>query len=229
MIQNAFIASLWAGLLALDITGIGPMLIAQPMIAGPIFGYLMGNLAVGLIIGGIVQLLWMDVTPVGVGIPYDATAVTLLAVFWSTLPGGGSLSQMVLALALAVPFGALFKRMDQWSRRGNTKLLHRIESASDDRLSVVLAGGMLAALAWNYLRYAVSFFAAMVAGGWLWQRIGYFPKDTPLDRAMIMAIILLPLAGMSVALDLFLSEEPDARWSARLGFKTGGRRSGDSR
>ena len=80
MTRHALIAALWAGLIALDITGSGPWLIAQPLVAGPLLGWLMGHVAVGLVIGGIVQLLWMDVTPVGVGIPFDAMAVTPMAV-----------------------------------------------------------------------------------------------------------------------------------------------------
>ena len=183
MIRHAFIASLWGGLIALDITGFGPWLITQPMICGPLFGWLMGHVDTGVIIGGIVQLLWMDVTPVGVGIPYDAMAVTLLSIFWSTLSVGGSLAQIVLALILAVPFGSAFRRMDQWARRLNTRIVHRIESVKDEHLSVALTAGIAGGLLWSFLRYALSYFVSMLAGAWVWQKIGYFPKDTPTWRA----------------------------------------------
>jgi len=227
VIRTCFIASLWAGLLSLDITGFGPIMISQPMIAGPLFGWLYGHVAIGMIVGGIVQLMWMDVTPVGVGIPYDAMSVTLLAVFWASLPtytGLSQTSQMVLALMMAVPLGALFRRMDQRSRRLNTLIVHKIESVSDDHLAWALNFGVLAGLAWCFIRYAVTYFVAMLCGAWLWRKIGYF---TPMDSALTMAAILLPIAGMGVTLDLFLSEEPDARWLARLGFKTTNRRMKD--
>lgn len=229
MIRQAFIASLWAGLIALDITAIGPFLIAQPMVAGPLFGFLVGHVAVGLIIGGIVQLLWMDVTPVGVGIPYDATAVTILAVYWASLGPTSSLSQMVLALLIAVPFGTIFKRMDQASRRVNTKILHRIEHVPDERITASLSLGIGLGLLWSLVRYAATYFVSMMAGAWLWQRIGYFPKDTWFDRSLTMAIILLPVAGLAVTLDLFMSEDPDSQWLKRLGFRGTRTSTGDRR
>jgi|GEM_PF-586406 len=224
MIKHCFISALWAGLVALDITGVGPWLLTQPLVAGPLFGYLMGHVTTGLIIGGIVQLMWMDVTPVGVGIPYDAMAVSVLAIFWSTLPSASPLSEvalMVQALIIAVPFGSLFRRMDQRSRRINTHILHHIEKTTDEHLSAAISAGIVAGLVWNFLRYVVSYFLAMWAGAWLWKKMGSLPIETHLQSAFTMAAILLPVAGMSITLDLFLSEEPDARWLARLGFKTG--------
>jgi mannose/fructose/N-acetylgalactosamine-specific phosphotransferase system component IIC len=221
VIRHALIASLWGGLIALDITGFGPWLITQPMVAGPLFGWLMGHVDTGVVIGGIVQLLWMDITPVGVGIPYDAMAVTLLAIFWATLSPTTSLSQIVLALILAVPFGSVFKMMDQWARRLNTRILHTMEAVKDEYLSAALSGGIAAGLVWSFLRYALSYFFAMLAGAWAWERISHFLKAPSMDRGLTMAAILLPLAGMSITLDLFLSEEPDTRWLARLGFKGG--------
>ena len=86
----------------------------------------MGQPAVGVIIGGIVQLLWMDLSPIGVGIPFDATSVTLLAIYWATRPVHTALSQVVLALAMAVPFGFVFRWFDQIARRINTLLMHQV-------------------------------------------------------------------------------------------------------
>jgi mannose/fructose/N-acetylgalactosamine-specific phosphotransferase system component IIC len=229
VIRHALIAAFWGGVIALDITGFGPWLIAQPMVAGPLFGWLMGGqVATGVIIGGVVQLLWMDITPVGVGIPYDAMAVTLLAIFWSTLTAPASLSKVVLALILAVPFGSVFKMMDQWARRLNTRILHHMETVKDEYLSVALSAAITAGLVWSFLRYAISYFIAMLMGAWLWGKIGYFAKLPSVDRGLAMAAILLPLAGMSITLDLFLSEEPDTRWLARLGFKGSGKQKSKS-
>src|SRR5207245_6272543 len=110
-------AAMWAGVISLDFTACGPFMVSQPLVCGPFFGWLMGQISVGVIVGGIVQLLWMDLSPIGVGIPYDATATTLLAVYWSTLPGNGALSQVMMALGLAVPLGFLFRWFDLLARR----------------------------------------------------------------------------------------------------------------
>src|SRR4051812_40858448 len=112
-------AAMWAGIISLDITACGPFMLSQPLAAGPLFAWILGQIKVGVIIGGIVQMIWMDVSPIGVGIPFDTTAVTLLAVYWASLVPDCSLAQMVLALGVAVPFGYLFCFMDSYARRVN--------------------------------------------------------------------------------------------------------------
>lgn len=213
MIHRILVAAMWAGLLSLDFTACGPWMIAQPLVCGPLFGWMMGQVAVGVIIGGVVQLLWMDLSPVGVGIPYDATAVTLLAVFIATIHERTALSQVILALIIAVPLGFLFRWMDQYSRRLNAPIMRRVESAPDAYLPAAIWGGILAGLAWSWLRYTVAYALAMAAGYTFWKWLSYTPRLTPIDQGLTMAVILLPLAGMGVVLELFLSEEPEGRWS----------------
>src|SRR5690349_6649811 len=78
-----WVAAAWAGLIAIDHLGIGPWHVAQPLVSGPLLGWLLGDVQSGVILGVLVQLLWIGVAPGGVGIPYDFTAATMLAVFWS--------------------------------------------------------------------------------------------------------------------------------------------------
>lgn len=211
---HALNAACWAGLIALDFTGFGPWMISQPLVCGPLFGFLMGNLVAGIIIGGIVQLLWMDVSPIGVGIPYDAMATTVLATYWSTLQPSASLSQIVLALFMAVPVGFVFRMMDQYARRLNIGLIHKLDQLSDARLSVGLSLGIMTGLVWSWARYAVFYVLAMWAGEILWKHIAYSPKMTWVDRGLTMAAIMLPVAGLGVTLELFMSEEPEGRWAS---------------
>jgi len=211
--HRVVMAAVWAGVISLDFTACGPFMVSQPLVCGPLFGWLMGQTVVGVIIGGIIQLLWMDLSPVGVGIPYDATSTTLLAVFWATLPVHGSLSHMVLALLVAVPFGFLFRWLDQLARRVNTLLMHQIEHLPDDRLALGLWGGIVGGVIWSWVRYALTYGAVFLLGQIVWNRFAYSPKLTPVDQGLTMAMILLPVAGMGVTLELLLSEEPEGRWA----------------
>lgn len=214
MIQHALVAAAWAGLIALDFTGLGPWLITQPLVCGPVFGYWMGNIPAGLIIGGIVQLLWMDVSPIGVGIPFDACATTILATFWCTLGGRSSLSQIILALFMAVPLGFVFRSMDQIARRLNVVLVRRLDKVSESSLPTALWGGIFGGLLWSWARYATFYFLTMCAGGALWRYLAYSPRMTLIDRGLTLAAIVLPVAGMGVTLELFMSDEPEGRWAA---------------
>lgn len=223
-VSRLLTAAMWAGLISLDFTGFGPWMISQPLVCGPLFGWLMGQVVVGVVIGGLVQLLWMDSSPVGVGIPYDATATTLLAVFMATLPAHSSLSQVILALIIAVPFGFAFRWMDQIGRRFNTRIMRRVDAVPDAQLPAALSLGILGGLLCSWVRYTLSYVLAMGVVYAVWEWLAYSPRLTRIDQGLTMAIILLPVAGMGVALELFLSEEPEGRWASR---RTSKRKSGD--
>jgi len=205
-------AAAWAGVISLDFTGCGPWMVSQPLVCGPLFGWLMGHTEFGVIIGGILQLLWMDVTPVGVGIPYDATATTILAVYWSSLQAQAALPPLVQALFIAVPFGFFFRWMDQGARRLNSRLIRFIDEAPDERLALALDFGILAGLAASWLRYALSYALSMWAGERLCRFLAALNAPSWMDRSLTLAGILLPVAGLGVALELFLSDEPERRW-----------------
>jgi mannose/fructose/N-acetylgalactosamine-specific phosphotransferase system component IIC len=207
-LHRLIVAALWAGAISLDFTACGPFMISQPLVCGPLFGWLMGQAAIGVIVGGIMQLLWMDLSPIGVSIPYDATATTVLAVYWSSLPGNGALSQIMLTLAIAFPMGFLFRGLDQVARRVNTLVMHRIENFPDERLAWGLQLGIVAGVLWSWLRYTFVYGVLFALGQWLFKWFAYSPRLTPLDQGLTMAGILLPVAGMGVTLELFLSDKP---------------------
>ncbi len=211
--HRLFAAAVWAGIISLDFTAVGPFMVSQPLVCGPLFGWLMGQTAVGVIIGGILQLLWMDLSPIGLGIPYDATATTILAVYWASLPRSGALSQVVLAMAVAVPFGFLFRWLDLLARRINTHLMRQVLRFPDEQLPLGLWLGIGGGILWTWLRYTLAYGLFFALGQWVWKRFPYFPRLTPVDQGLTMAVILLPVAGMGVALELFLSDEPERRWS----------------
>ncbi len=203
----------WAAVIALDITGIGPFMVSQPLVCGPIFGWILGDLRCGIIIGGIVQLLWMDVTPVGVGIPFDATATTLLGVFWSQIDSHASVSHMVVALALAVPFGWLFRIADHNARKLNTFFIRKLDAVPDKHVMDALTLSIAVGLVWCWLRYAVFYLAAMALGqkvlALLWSS-SYGPL---VEDKLAYTLYVLPMAGMGVVLELFLSDEPERRFA----------------
>ena len=190
-------------------------MISQPIVCGPLFGYLMGQVAVGVIIGGIVQLLWMDLSPIGVGIPYDATATTIAGCLLGDTAG----AQCALASdARAHHRGSvwiLFRSV--WiSSRGAVKYVSdapRRERFGRATLLTALWAGILVGIAWSWIRYTVLYGVIFAAGEFAWNRFAYSPRLTPIDQGLTMAIILLPVAGMGVTLELFLSEEPERRWA----------------
>ena len=66
---------------------------------------------------------------------------------------------------------------------------------------------------WSWVRYTILYGIVFALGQYLWNRFGYFPRLTRIDQGLTIAIILLPVAGMGVTLELFLSDEPERRWA----------------
>ena len=71
--------------------------------------------------------------------------------------------------------------------------------------------------------YAMFYAAVMAAGQKLWARLAYSPKLTLTDQGLTMAVLLLPVAGMGVALELFLSEGQDGLPGSRSSKSRKGR------
>jgi mannose/fructose/N-acetylgalactosamine-specific phosphotransferase system component IIC len=211
MLAALWRAAFWAGAISLDITGIGPFMVSQPLVCGPLFGWLMGQIRLGVIIGGIVQLVWMDVSPVGVGIPFDATAVTVLSVYLASLQPECPLPQIVLALLIAVPFGYFFSAMDSFARRLNTWAARRLESAADARLAVILDAGIVLGLIWSWARYVLFYAIAMALCQLIWIYLHQYVMPVWLESGLTTAAYFFPIAGLGVALEWFLTDEPERR------------------
>ena len=92
------------------------------------------------------------------------------------LPAHGSLSQVVLALLMAVPFGFFFRWLDQVARRINTFLMHQVDRLPDERLAWDLWVGILGGIGWSWVRYT---FAYACSSGWA----GWSGSGWPIRRA----------------------------------------------
>ena len=68
-----FGVALVGGILGLDRTAAGQFMISQPIVAGPLTGWILGDMAAGLVIGAILELIWVLDMPVGAFVPADST------------------------------------------------------------------------------------------------------------------------------------------------------------
>ena len=62
-------------------------MISQPIVAGPLAGWLLGDIAAGMVIGGVLELIWVLDMPVGTFVPADATVGTMAATAIAVLGG----------------------------------------------------------------------------------------------------------------------------------------------
>jgi len=124
------VVAVWAGL---DRTAVLQLMLARPIVAAPLVGWVAGDAAAGLQIGLLVELLWLARLPVGAAIPPDDTQVavgstTLAVVLAPGLPLTG-LPLLLLCVLVAMPLGIVGQLFDRIARHRNGRLQAAAEAA----------------------------------------------------------------------------------------------------
>lgn len=114
--------------------------LVRPIVTGPIVGLILGDINTGIVMGGLLEAIYMGVVSIGGGAPADAFGSTVICV---TFVISGGLT-MEAGLALAFPIGALTARISQlvlpmhaylikyfekYAASGNTKAYARLQQA----------------------------------------------------------------------------------------------------
>lgn len=161
--------TLLGGLLALDGTSVGQFMISRPLIAGAITGWMVGDPVLGLLIGGILEVYFVSVFPVGGAEFPEGGPPTLVAVATgATLPGPGG-------VALGVFLGFLLSRLGassiQFLRKINGRLVP--DPSRHEVTPSRIVGAHLGAVALDFFRGTALSISGLVVGGWLAGRIGH--------------------------------------------------------
>lgn len=114
--------------LAINETLMSNLGLINPIFAGMVTGIVMGDMQLGLSVGGTLQLMQLGISSFGgASIPDFFTGAVIGTVF-GVLSGKG----LDFAIGLAVPVGLLMVQLDILARFTNTFLLHRIDKAIED-------------------------------------------------------------------------------------------------
>ncbi len=128
--------SLAGALLCLDRTAWGQLMLSRPLVAGTIIGWTGGNPQLGLLVGALLEMLWLHELPVGCAIPTHDTLVAVLASgVVTTIAGSRQLSDpyltgslVFLVLALLFCLAPASKKLETWIRSRNADLLVEMET-----------------------------------------------------------------------------------------------------
>lgn len=118
--------------------------LTQPVIAGMISGFIMGDLKTGLMVGGTLQLMRLGIAAFGGASVPDYFTGAVLGTAFAVISGKGA----EYGIGLAVPVSLLMLQLDVAARFCNVFLLHKIDKAID-KLQVkripklVLSGSIL--------------------------------------------------------------------------------------
>ncbi len=203
LLTQVLTGALAAVVCGLDRIAVLQILLSRPIVAAPLVGLLLGDVAIGLQVGVMVELLWLARLPVGAAIPPDDTQIavgaTVLTSYFSRVLPASEPQLVVLCLLLALPFGKVGQLMERRARSFNTRLQRRTEDA--------LERGLLA-LAFRQHRVGLLSFAVAAVASYLMIIVGgliLVPLLWPLLKAGLgyshgWVQLAFPLIGIAVIL-----------------------------
>ena len=195
MIIPVLVAALIGGMIGLDRTALGQFMISQPVVAGPLTGWLLGDVTAGFVIGGTLELIWVLDMPIGTFVPADSTvaavAATAVAALGSTIPG--QLPVIGFCLLLTVGMVPVTMFADHLMRQRNAQIpeLAMTSSGQPTEASVTFwhLGGMVAFFLKAFLLCLVLVPAGLVLVS------GFLALPDAVHRAMSLFVTFLPLLG----------------------------------
>jgi mannose PTS system EIIC component len=199
----------WGMLVGLDLVSVPQMMIARPIVAGPIAGVILGDVAVGLQLGVLFELFQFDVLPVGGARSPEYGPATVAAVSAAEAATGGA--GIAFGALVGLVTGMLGGISMHHLRRINARAVHAAQGpleAGDTRVLVRLhAMGILRDATRAALVTAVGLGLAQLA------RI-FLAGQLTLRGATLMAVaaVATALAAGAVGALRVLGGGPHLRW-----------------
>jgi mannose/fructose/N-acetylgalactosamine-specific phosphotransferase system component IIC len=131
-LQQMLLVAVAGGVIGLDRTAVGQFMVSQPIVAGPLVGTLLGDGASGLVIGSVLQLVWVMDMPIGTFVPANATVMSIVATGSAVLGSPGHATPPVLGfcLLLSTALAQLTMAADRVVRTLNGRLVSDVDAAS---------------------------------------------------------------------------------------------------
>ena len=146
MIQELILISIFGGLVALDRTEAYQTMLSQPLLIGPVVGFVLGDLPGGLTIGILFQLAYLWVMPIGTASFPDPAVGTVVGSSGFVLLNRLFPDRPNLILLLILLFGILFSLFAGWTlikqRELNSKLLMKADLYAE-RVKITRLGHLL--------------------------------------------------------------------------------------
>jgi len=165
--MSLFALSLVGGFIALDTTAVLQGLISQPLVAGIVLGWLSGNLVLGMHVGLLMQLLWLNQLPVGAAKIPEGNLASIIAVLLTVrlnILFENSQSILIFSVVLyTLLFSWLGTLLTTFMRSVNIRLFDFAFRALEKERIYALGGIHITALLIQFvLQAALVYFAVLV-------------------------------------------------------------------
>ena len=210
LIFNALKFSFAGALIYLDRTHALQMMISRPVVTGTIIGFLAGNVGMGLLMGAIIELLWIRDIPVGTFVPPDETILTVLVASVGVLrldaSGWKEISLYVYALLIFLPATYLSLQVELALRNVNNALWRlasqAVENGQDSRVPLYHWGAAAIAFSAHFL-----LLLGFLLGGLYFIRLTFPLLPAFLNKALYFTGLVAPVVGISAALSATRSKK----------------------
>lgn len=204
MFIKIILISFCGSLLCLDRIFIQAM-ISRPVVIAPIIGFLLNDLYAGLIIGALIELIWIDRLPLGTYIPPNDSIAAVTATSIAGIAGSsfGRVSPELIALSvlLAIPCGIIAKQIDVMIVKTNNAISDEaLEDAKKNNIKAIEQKNYLG-LFKVFIFYSVFLLAiqALLIPFVIWM----YPRlNETFLNALSLTYYFLPLLGIAVAINM---------------------------
>ncbi|HEU0014073.1 MAG TPA: PTS sugar transporter subunit IIC [Longimicrobium sp.] len=188
--------SLLGGLLALDATGLGQLMLSRPLIAAGLGGMAAGSMEAGIVIGVLLEALHLAVLPVGAARYPEAGPAAVAA---AGAYAGVTESEVALmaSVVFALAWGWIGGRSVEWLRRWNVRLAVPAEGPVGPG---AVERRHLRCMALDLARGVLLTLAGLLVLGTLLETLGWIPFQEPWTRP---ALALSAGAALAASLRLF--------------------------
>lgn len=204
MFSEIILIAFCGSLLCLDRVFIQAM-ISRPVVIAPLMGLFLGNLYAGLIIGALIELIWIDRLPIGTYIPPNDSMTAVIATSIALIAGSatGDVSPQIIALAviLSIPCGSLAKQIDVMIIKSNNTLSDRaLQDAQGNNIRALERKSYLGLIK-VFLSYAIFLLVAqsILIPLVIW---AYPQFNEIIMNALSFTYYFLPLLGIAVAFNM---------------------------
>lgn len=189
--------ALLGGVVALDATSLGQLMLSRPLVSATLAGWLVGAPAQGAVVGAVLEVLHLGVLPVGAArYPEPGPPAVAAGAVWALSGGSGQVLVLVLLFALAWEWlcGVSVQRLRQFNTRfsvGETTLEVDPSAVERHHLAAMLAD-------------LVRGVAMTVAGiGLLGAAVALLPQGAAASRLAPLVVGAVTAAGLAAALRSF--------------------------
>ncbi len=204
MFVKIILISFCGSLLCLDRIFIQAM-ISRPVVIAPIIGFLLNNVYAGLIIGALIELIWIDRLPLGTYIPPNdsiaaVTATSIAGIAGSSL-GRVSPELIALSVLLAIPCGIIAKQIDVMIVKSNNAISDKaLDDAKENNIKAIERKNYLG-LFKVFIFYGVFLLAIQTL--FIPSVIWMYPRfNETILKALSLTYYFLPLLGIAVAINM---------------------------